>query len=137
MAVVLWNMKETIAIRVITGVPFADTKIGVNMRKLRFYKEADGKWYVDLPEWLGEKDELEMVMGADTMLDLLSHFTDEVTVRFSTEPFENYDYTMVLRVEEYEGATYELTRNGVTFDVWLCHVTKFVFGEFPKTLYIK
>jgi len=35
-------------------------------RKLKFYKEADERWYVELPEWEGSKADLEMVAGADT-----------------------------------------------------------------------
>jgi hypothetical protein len=33
----------------------------------RFYKTGDGKWYIDLPEWDGSIDDLQMVDGADTM----------------------------------------------------------------------
>jgi hypothetical protein len=105
-------------------------------RKFRFYQD-DNKWYVDLPEWTGEKDELEMVLGADTMLDILSKSDQGVYVTFSTEPFENYDYELTLHKEEYDGGTYILTGNYLLFEVWLCHVTKFVFGEFPNKIYIK
>ena len=42
------------------------------MRNYKFYKEETGRWYVDLPEWEGEKAELEMVLGADTFLEILS-----------------------------------------------------------------
>ncbi len=41
------------------------------MKRLRFYKEEDHRWYVDLHEWNGSKEELEMVMGADIMLDYM------------------------------------------------------------------
>jgi hypothetical protein len=30
-------------------------------RMFKFYKESTGRWYVDLPEWEGEKAEIEMV----------------------------------------------------------------------------
>jgi len=44
------------------------------MRTFRFYKDTDG-WFVDLPEWTGEKWELEMVSGADTLnLKFMSHY---------------------------------------------------------------
>ena len=42
------------------------------MRTFRFNKEEDNRWFVDLPEWEGEKDELEMVLGADMLLDIIS-----------------------------------------------------------------
>lgn len=41
-------------------------------RKLTFVKEDDHRWFVVLPEWGGDKDELEMILGADTMLDVLA-----------------------------------------------------------------
>jgi hypothetical protein len=42
------------------------------MRTIRFYKEPDSTWFADIPEWEGEKWELEMVMGADMMLEILA-----------------------------------------------------------------
>jgi len=57
------------------------------MRTYRFYKDSDG-WFVDLPEWTGEKWELEMVSGADTFLDILSQGEFEVHVTMSKEPFD-------------------------------------------------
>ena len=34
-----------------------------------------------------------------------------------------------------DGATYRL-ENDPDFEIWLCNVTKYVFGEFPKNIYI-
>jgi hypothetical protein len=34
------------------------------------------------------------------------------------------------RMEKYMGIRYDI-------DMWLCDVTKFVFGDFPKTIYFK
>ena len=41
------------------------------MREFKFYKDPEHRWYVDLPEWEGEKDNLEMVLGADSFLEIL------------------------------------------------------------------
>jgi hypothetical protein len=57
-------------------------------RRFKFYKEEDGKWFVDLPEWEGDKDDLEMVMGADILLEILSNNSDYCYVTFSDEPFD-------------------------------------------------
>lgn len=38
----------------------------------KFYKDEVHNWYIDLPSYPGPKADLQMVMGADTMLDLLS-----------------------------------------------------------------
>jgi len=107
------------------------------MKNILFQKDIDGRWYAVLPEWEGERDELEMVMGADTMLDIMAEGDDEVHITLSTEPFENYTYMLFFKEEIYDGATYDLKGRYVNFDIWLCSVTKFVFGEFPKQMYIK
>lgn len=107
------------------------------MRRFKFYKESNNRWFIDLPDWKGEKDELEMVMGADTMLDILSQGDDIVFLTMSTEPFDNYSYLLKLKEEVYEGGLYDLISNNFNFEVWLCHVTKFVFGDFPKNIYLK
>ena len=61
-------------------------------KTLSFYKE-NKLWYADLPDFLalglGTKANLLMVDGADTFLDLLSNNGTRVTVKLSTQPFEN------------------------------------------------
>ena len=37
-----------------------------------FERWEDGRWFVILPEWDGDQDDLEMVEGADKMLDSLT-----------------------------------------------------------------
>jgi hypothetical protein len=101
-----------------------------------FNKEEDGKWYVDLPSWEGDKEELEMVMGADTMLDIISQGDNTVRLYFSEEYFEPSNYTLTFKYEENDGGWYNLASDLFSFEVWLCHVTKFVFGYLPKTIYI-
>lgn len=108
------------------------------MKLYRFTKEQNDRWFIVLPEWQGSKDELEMVMGADTMLDYIACGGSEVMLYLSEEPFDGYDLTLTLKEYIYDGAMYSLTgKNFECFDVWLCEVTKFVFGEFPQTIYIK
>ncbi len=58
-------------------------------RIFRFYKEEDNRWYIDLPEWEGSKEDLEMVLGADVLLFNLANEQDEVYVEFGSEPFDN------------------------------------------------
>lgn len=107
------------------------------MKIFKFYKESDNRWFVDLPEWEGEKDELEMVMGADTMLDILAQDENIVFLTMSKEPFDSYEYLLTSKEEIYEGCMYELSSTNFNFEVWLCAVTKFVFGEFPNKIYLK
>ena len=106
------------------------------MNTFRFYKETDLRWYVDLPEWEGSKDDLEMVSGADTMLDILSQGELEINVTFSEKPFDNYKFLLTFNGKFEGGANYHLQNELFDFNVWLCYVTKFVFGYLPKKIYI-
>jgi hypothetical protein len=115
------------------------------MRTFKFYKDEYG-WFVELPEWTGEKWDLQMVMGADMFLDILSQGDDKVFVTLSVTPFEGCDvldmkYLGRLEGPEYgEGAWYELKNYiGIEYnlEMWLCDVTKFVFGNFPKKIYFR
>ena len=115
------------------------------MKLFRFYKDELG-WFVDLPEWEGERGELQMVSGADTFLDILSQGESEVYVTLSSNSFHNSE---VLHFEKFgrlegfemgEGAWYFLNEYmGISYSLtmWLCDVTKFVFGEFPNKIYFK
>jgi hypothetical protein len=114
------------------------------MRTFKFYKTEVGRWYVDLPEWEGSVDELEMVAGADLFLDILSENEQTVNVVLSTVPFEGDDVLELQRygdIESWEmgtGAWYRLLEyKGIDYELtmWLCDVTKFVFDEFPKNIY--
>lgn len=110
------------------------------MKTIRFYKEIDNRWYADIPEWTGEKWELEMVQGADTMLEIYAQGQNEVNLIVSKEYFENSE-DLVFEAMEDGGAWYSInTLNSIpypNFEIWLCHVTLFVFDEFPKIIYIK
>lgn len=115
------------------------------MRSFKFYK-TDDSWFVDLPEWEGERWELEMVMGADTFLDILSQGESEVFVTLSQDYFEGSEvlqYTKLGRLEGPElgeGAWYFLNEyQGIsyTLELWLCHVTTFVFGDYPNRIYFR
>jgi len=103
------------------------------MERIKFNRELDGRWYVVLPDWKGSKAELEMVAGADTMLDLLA----EVTLRLYKTKVEGADKLEIINSEVESGAEYYYSSPYFeTMKIWLCDVTKFVFGEFPKVLYV-
>lgn len=109
------------------------------MKKLKFYKESDNRWYVDLPEWTGSKEELEMVCGADTMLEYMSQGKSFVWLLLSEQDFENSDKLEFLRNADENGAFYKIDNyRGVeiNLEMWLCDVTKFVFGYFPENIFI-
>lgn len=109
---------------------------------MKFYKDTDNKWYVDLPEWTGEKWELEMVFGADTMLEIAAQGEDVVHLSISIEKPEADGANTLTKIRDTPdvgGALYlmkEFRGHEYNLEVWLCHVTSFVFGSLPETIYI-
>lgn len=107
------------------------------MEVFKFYKENDGRWYVDLPSWPGDKDDLEMVAGADKLLDYLSNNANEISLILSTDSFENCDVlNLVQQCGKGGGALYSYNTEKDNI-LWLCDVLKFVFKSFPEKIYIK
>lgn len=127
------------------------------MKRIRFIKEV-GLWYADLPEFLeqglGTKNNLLMVDGADTFLDLLSGNVEEVTLDISETEFAGYQAKLgkiswgknqeLLDVVGHEpveyGAYYEASElHGMSFShrLWLCPVTEYVFGRYPEEIWVR
>lgn len=107
---------------------------------LKFYKDIITlKWYVYLPEFDGEIEELEMVMGADLMLEILGQGSDTVYVDIYTEEPDLYNVKLESTNDNLADCMTYISkwRNNSDFEVWLCKVTEFVFGNFPNTIYIK
>jgi len=106
----------------------------------RFYKAVSGRWYIDLPGWAGLIDDLEMVQGADTMLDRVSGYTEECILEISDVAFEGADVIRLVSdlsdsvgggdyiMESYKGEDIE-------HHMWLCAVTIHVFGVLPAKIY--
>jgi len=110
------------------------------MEILRFYKEKSKYWYADVPQWTGRKSALQMVAGADKLLDCIAKGRQEVHLHFSENEINDADCLVFHKKSWINGADYNLKKcNGTDVDmkVWLCNVTKFVMGEFPKTIYFK
>lgn len=103
---------------------------------LKFEKEYDNRWYIVLPKWEGSKEDLEMVCGADTLLDILSQGENLVYITVSESQYEGYKYMLAFNKEEAGGVWYDLVSLDFSFEVWLCSVTKSIFGDrFPEKLY--
>ena len=110
------------------------------IRKVRFYNR-DGSWYADLPDYIasgGTEEDCIMVAGADTWLDFLSDYTDNVVLTLSKDtPLSN----RIDRIhEDGFGATYmayEYDGQQVNHQLWICPVTLFLFNEYPQTIYYK
>ena len=114
------------------------------MKQHRFVRE-NGEWYIDLPEYLeqgGSKGDLQMVSGADTMLDIIAEEKDEVALQIDTRPIEGADELLLTELCDpvLGGGYYHLKQfesKKVERDLWLCDVTRFVFGDIPERIYIR
>lgn len=100
-------------------------------RRLSFVKLAN-KWFVVLPEWEGDVEDLQMVCGADLLLECISNGQPVVTISI----VEKSSTRLTLLSSDDYGATYKVNSPYYQGDVWLCNVTKYVLGEFPKVIYI-
>ncbi len=114
------------------------------METHRFYKDGIS-WYIDLPAYLeqgGSRGDLQMVAGADKMLDMMAGSKKDVVVQISTEPFQGANILELSeKCDPYIGGAYYLLRNyegqNINQRMWLCQVTEFVFGNLPDRIYIK
>lgn len=115
-------------------------------RRIKFEKEGFD-WFAVIPEWEGSRADLQMVCGADTWLDILCQGEWHVWLTISDEPFDGAEKLHLIDLNRYNGeevgsgASYLLKNylGGIEYnlEMWLCDVTKFVFGDFPKIIYFK
>lgn len=129
---------------------------------LAFVKDDD-VWYIDMPNWPWKRENLAMVCGADKLLDLLSEQGTRVRlqVRPANEAAVHDTMQQMLRDDWVEltqenssltgGATYtakgKIAKDFKVKDywtgemkprtLWLCPVTLFVLGTYPKYIYAK
>lgn len=103
-------------------------------KKLTFIKLSN-RWFVDIP-WDGMIEELEMVGGSDLFLDSISNGKKIITLDVCTS--EMYNSTRINKVREDEyGAFYNINTYEFKGDIWLCNVTKILFGDFPNEFWFK
>lgn len=109
---------------------------------LKFDRDKDERWFVDLPSYIesgGDREDLEMVMGADLMLDrFLRDGENSVSLDVSTDMIEYHNTLEKMPIETNSGAYYlwsSGTRPRVI--IWLCDVVKFLFPDFPETIYFQ
>lgn len=109
---------------------------------LKFNKEERGLWYVDFPNWPFEHRNLLMVAGADKLCEFLSDdgrfaYVDVIP---SSKHESHPGYACLVQGEHSltGGSIYTVTGlPGFEREIWLCPVTLFVLGRYPKYLYIK
>jgi|SaaInl74LU_5_DNA_1037368.scaffolds.fasta_scaffold02129_16 hypothetical protein len=111
--------------------------LGKTTREFRFYKEHNGRWYVDLPEWKGGKWNLEMVEGADDLLESLRSWDrNDVTLHVSLEHFDEAEILIKTKEDPFgDGADYEHADTGE--ELWLCGVTSWYYGTMPERIFYR
>ena len=108
------------------------------MKQLSFSKEA-GRWYINLKFWPGPKSALQMVQGADCLLDKLSNYTNYVKLKvYETPQDDALKVSLITPNTLTNGGNYKID-GPITYpkEMWLCNVTRYVYmGRMPKELYI-
>lgn len=121
---------------------------------LHFFSEEDvygyKRWYYDFKHWGFQKEELEMVAGADNLCEFYSRGNSEVTVKIiaTNKPIKNeegYDkYEAETAHKELTfiesvmyGRNYNRVNENKIITMWICPVTIFVLGRYPKYIYVK
>jgi hypothetical protein len=106
---------------------------------INFYKE-NNKWWADLPKWVEEgndKSDLEMVAGSDAWLDVISLGDNQIKLEIDTNEIDNFTTKLfyVGDAPTHVEGTYLVYPNN--HYIWLCHVTKWLFGNYPQAIYYK
>jgi hypothetical protein len=115
--------------------------------KVSFTKESNGRWYVDFPNWPLSHDNLEMVAGADDLLDILNNGTNHVSLEVYTNRPKEYDIELKkVHSALTKGAFYTVETSLKGWEnpnsirrkqLWLCPVTLTVLGQYPQQIFFK
>lgn len=127
--------------------------------KLHFVAENDPPiklWYYDFPHWGFDKHNLLMISGADKLCEMYAKGKDEVTVEIIASkkkqdlPTQLYDEFVAQDIiidgmthqgkfinSQLDKFLYGRTYQKDHTTMWICPVTLFVLGRYPKHIYIK
>lgn len=114
------------------------------MNTYEFFRE-NGCWHLKMPQakQKGKKQAcVDLVDGADTMLNLMSDGANEVTLALNTEPFENAELLELLQPCQpfLEGGYYLMRQHDgkeVNYEMWICGVSRVAFNDVPEKIYVK
>ena len=114
------------------------------MNTYTFFRK-NGGWHVNLPTSRirsKKKECLDLVEGADSMLNLMSDGKDKVTLALNTEPFENAELLELLSTCQpfLEGGYYLMREHDgkqINYEMWICDVTRLAFGDTPEKVYVR
>jgi hypothetical protein len=106
--------------------------------KLTFEKTKSGGWFIVLPEWTGSQAALAMVAGADKLLDTFHDGSGIVTLEVYLANVKEDMFLLKRLFKSFGGAVYHAHAPNYYGPIWLCEVTKLVFGgHLPKRIYFK
>ena len=127
--------------------------------KLHFVAENDPPiklWYYDFKHWGFDKHNLLMISGADKLCEMYAKGKDEVTVEIIASkkkqnlPTQLYDEFVAQDIiidgmthqgkfidSQLDKFLYGRTYQKGNTQMWICPVTLFVLGRYPKHIYIK
>lgn len=126
--------------------------------KLHFIAENDPpikRWYYDFKHWGFDHANLEMVSGADKLCEFYAKGKDEVTVEIiaskkklnlNPQLYDEFKARDIIIDELHQGKFIDSQLDkflyGRTYQkdyttMWICPVTLFVLGRYPKYLYIR
>lgn len=119
-------------------------KIGYNRRilnskqieyTLKFNKEEDNCWYIDLPEWDGSHGNLEMCAGFDQLLDFLGGNPITLSCIVSKEDEEIEGYFKLTKEEgergPYSPILYWINFNRINRMLYLAPIFREIIEEHP------
>ena len=114
------------------------------MKTYKFIRTGE-QWFIDLPEYIkqgGNYGDLQMVDGADPMLEIMAGEGNAVTLTIGTEHFAGADELVLTeKCDPFIGGGYYLmkTHRGkeINHSMWLCQVTEFVFGNLPERIFVR
>jgi hypothetical protein len=114
------------------------------MKPYKFIKSGRD-WYIDLPEFIeqgGSIGDLQMVDGADKMLDMMAENEKSIVLYIAKEQFEGSDIlTLTEKCDPYVGGGYYCMKQyegeEVNRSMWLCQVTEYIFGDIPLQIFVK
>lgn len=108
------------------------------MKELKFVKLSN-KWFVDIP-YDGNINDLQMVDGADTFLDCYNSRNGIVEIGIfeqNDKPRVSHKTAFLKKISTDEfGATYSVDSEKYRGNIWLCEITKLVFGEYPDEILV-
>ena len=120
-------------------------KIGNNRRilnskqieyTLKFNKEEDNRWYIDLPEWGGMDNYLKMSAGFDQLLDFLggNPITLSCIVSKEDEEIEGYIKLIKLNPERSldSAEPYSVNYDGINRKLYLAPIFREIMEEYPE-----